>query len=105
MLLWISVMHMLSFHKHRKELLPVHELRQPLIRGHAADEVAGNGAGYWCLFLRRPRYLFVRCDNAPAPWTSDEGGDSQRLDIPSLAEKEIKQATGAVFEMGDNPYW
>eukprot|EP00775_Hariotina_reticulata_P002915 gene2915-3202_t len=51
------------------------------------------------------RYLFVRCDNSPAPWTSDEAGDEERLDIPSLAEKEIQQAKGLVFEMGDNPYW
>ncbi|CAA3025756.1 E3 ubiquitin- ligase ORTHRUS 2-like [Olea europaea subsp. europaea] len=32
------------------------------------------------------RYLFVRCDNEPAPWTSDEHGDSPRSlpDIPEL---------------------
>lgn len=52
-----------------------------------------------------PRYLFVRCDNAPAPWTSDDTGDKVRLDIPELAAKEIKAAQGLVYEMGDNPYW
>eukprot|EP00878_Enallax_costatus_P002906 GHUV01003100.1.p1 GENE.GHUV01003100.1~~GHUV01003100.1.p1 ORF type:complete len:864 (+),score=393.39 GHUV01003100.1:552-3143(+) len=51
------------------------------------------------------RYLFVRCDNAPAPWTSDETGDTIRLDIPDLAAKEIQQAQGQVFEMAENPYW
>uniref|UniRef100_A0A383VGC2 RING-type E3 ubiquitin transferase n=1 Tax=Tetradesmus obliquus TaxID=3088 RepID=A0A383VGC2_TETOB len=51
------------------------------------------------------RYLFVRCDNAPAPWTSDETGDAVRLEVPGLAAKEIKEAKGTVFEMADNPYW
>ena len=51
------------------------------------------------------RYLFVRCDNAPAPWTSDESGDSPRLEVPELAAKEIKAASGTVFSMGDKPFW
>lgn len=51
------------------------------------------------------RYLFVRCDNSPAPWTSDETGDSKRLDVPELAAKEIKQAQGQVFAMSDKPFW
>jgi hypothetical protein len=51
------------------------------------------------------RYLFVRCDNSPAPWTSDEAGDAVRLEVPQLAAKEIKEAKGTVFEMADNPYW
>lgn len=51
------------------------------------------------------RYLFVRCDNAPAPWTSDETGDKLRMDVPDLAAKEIKQAQGQVFAMGDKPFW
>ncbi|CAL5420994.1 unnamed protein product [Camellia sinensis] len=36
------------------------------------------------------RYLFVRCDNAPAPWTSDEHGDRPRP-LPTI--KELKNAT------------
>ncbi|PWA70207.1 zinc finger, PHD-type, SRA-YDG, Zinc finger, RING/FYVE/PHD-type, PUA-like domain protein [Artemisia annua] len=33
------------------------------------------------------RYLFVRCDNDPAPWTSDENGDRPRsLPLPSIDE-------------------
>jgi E3 ubiquitin-protein ligase UHRF1 len=47
----------------------------------------------------------VRCDNAPAPWTSDETGDKLRMDVPDLAAKEIKQAQGQVFAMGDKPFW
>lgn len=47
----------------------------------------------------------MRCDNAPAPWTSDECGDNVRQDIPDLAAKEIKEAQGQVFKMGDDPYW
>lgn len=68
--------------------------------------------GFWWQ-LTRPvyvrcllsRYLFVRCDNSPAPWTSDETGDSKRLDVPELAAKEIKQAQGQVFAMSDKPFW
>lgn len=33
------------------------------------------------------RYLFVRCDNAPAPWTSDEHGDKVRA-LPFISELE-----------------
>lgn len=51
------------------------------------------------------RYLFVRCDNAPAPWTSDESGDALRTEVPELAAKEIKQAQGQVFAMSDKPFW
>ncbi|GKV23641.1 hypothetical protein SLEP1_g33346 [Rubroshorea leprosula] len=36
------------------------------------------------------RYLFVRCDNEPAPWTSDENGDRPRL-LPLIPE--LKAAT------------
>jgi len=51
------------------------------------------------------RYLFVRCDNAPAPWSSAETGDDESLSIPSEAAKEIKQAKGTVFKMSDEPMW
>ncbi|KAI3784156.1 hypothetical protein L1987_43250 [Smallanthus sonchifolius] len=36
------------------------------------------------------RYLFVRCDNDPTPWTSDENGDRPRP-LPTI--KELKDAT------------
>ncbi|XP_020580805.1 E3 ubiquitin-protein ligase ORTHRUS 2-like [Phalaenopsis equestris] len=36
------------------------------------------------------RYLFVRCDNEPAPWSSDENGDRPRP-LPDI--KELKLAT------------
>ncbi|CAH8384502.1 unnamed protein product [Eruca vesicaria subsp. sativa] len=47
------------------------------------------------------RYLFVRCDNEPAPWTSDERGDRPRPlpDIPEL-EKAID-----LFERTETPSW
>ncbi|GAX84579.1 hypothetical protein CEUSTIGMA_g12000.t1 [Chlamydomonas eustigma] len=51
------------------------------------------------------RYLFVRCDNAPAPWSSAEGGDVEHLDVPKEAQAEIKQAAGAVYEMTKEPAW
>ncbi|KAJ6802585.1 E3 ubiquitin-protein ligase ORTHRUS 2-like [Iris pallida] len=47
------------------------------------------------------RYLFVRCDNEPAPWTSDEHGDCPR---PLPVIKELKGATD-VTERKDTPSW
>ncbi|PKA47594.1 E3 ubiquitin-protein ligase ORTHRUS 2 [Apostasia shenzhenica] len=47
------------------------------------------------------RYLFVRCDNEPAPWTSDEHGDRPR---PLPVIKELKNATD-VTERKDSPSW
>ncbi|KAL9239402.1 hypothetical protein vseg_013731 [Gypsophila vaccaria] len=47
------------------------------------------------------RYLFVRCDNSPAPWTSDEHGDRPRPlpDVP-----ELKQAT-QIIERKETAHW
>lgn len=47
------------------------------------------------------RYLFVRCDNEPAPWTSDDHGDRPR---PLPAIRELKKAT-VVFERTEAPSW
>ncbi|XP_074563030.1 E3 ubiquitin-protein ligase ORTHRUS 2-like [Curcuma longa] len=47
------------------------------------------------------RYLFVRCDNEPAPWTSDDHGDRPR---PLPAIKELKNATD-VIERKESPAW
>ncbi|KAK1438112.1 hypothetical protein QVD17_03915 [Tagetes erecta] len=47
------------------------------------------------------RYLFVRCDNDPAPWTSDEIGDRPRP-LPSI--EELKSATD-VTERKGTPSW
>ncbi|KAL8267147.1 hypothetical protein R6Q59_004491 [Mikania micrantha] len=47
------------------------------------------------------RYLFVRCDNDPAPWTSDENGDRPRP-LPSI--KELENATD-VTERKGTPSW
>ncbi|KAI3979527.1 hypothetical protein MKX01_001719 [Papaver californicum] len=47
------------------------------------------------------RYLFVRCDNEPAPWTSDEHGDRPR---PLPAIKELCRATD-VTDRKDSPCW
>ncbi|KAK9668985.1 hypothetical protein RND81_13G100800 [Saponaria officinalis] len=47
------------------------------------------------------RYLFVRCDNSPAPWTSDEHGDRPRP-LPNVPElKHALQLT----ERNENAYW
>ncbi|KAF5829117.1 hypothetical protein DUNSADRAFT_16535 [Dunaliella salina] len=51
------------------------------------------------------RYLFVRADNSPAPWSSSEGGDQGEQTIPKEAEDEIKEAVGQVYKMNDDPYW
>ncbi|KAF5200467.1 E3 ubiquitin-protein ligase orthrus 2-like [Thalictrum thalictroides] len=47
------------------------------------------------------RYLFVRCDNEPAPWTSDERGDQPR---PLPVIKELKKATD-ITERKEKPSW
>ncbi|XP_038901576.1 E3 ubiquitin-protein ligase ORTHRUS 2-like isoform X3 [Benincasa hispida] len=47
------------------------------------------------------RYLFVRCDNDPAPWTSDEHGDHPRP-LPSISE--LKKATN-ITERKEGPSW
>ncbi|XP_020581355.1 E3 ubiquitin-protein ligase ORTHRUS 2-like [Phalaenopsis equestris] len=47
------------------------------------------------------RYLFVRCDNEPAPWTSDEHGDRPR---PLPVIKELKKATD-ITDRRDVPSW
>lgn len=47
----------------------------------------------------------MRCDNAPAPWSSEESGDTLRLEIPEPAQEEIDVAVGKVHAMGDNPFW
>ncbi|KAH1062960.1 hypothetical protein GLYMA_02G309100v4 [Glycine max] len=47
------------------------------------------------------RYLFVRCDNEPAPWTSDEIGDRPRP-LPKI--DELKGAVDITERKGD-PSW
>ncbi|KDP37905.1 hypothetical protein JCGZ_05344 [Jatropha curcas] len=47
------------------------------------------------------RYLFVRCDNEPAPWTSDANGDRPR---PLPVIKELDKATD-ITERKESPSW
>ncbi|MBA0621372.1 hypothetical protein Godav_007007 [Gossypium davidsonii] len=47
------------------------------------------------------RYLMVRCDNAPAPWTSDVHGDCPR---PLPAIKELERASD-ITERKESPSW
>ncbi|CAH9074010.1 unnamed protein product [Cuscuta epithymum] len=47
------------------------------------------------------RYLFVRCDNEPAPWTSDDHGDFPRP-LPVIPELE---SAVDVFERSESPSW
>ncbi|GLU06302.1 hypothetical protein SLE2022_233450 [Rubroshorea leprosula] len=47
------------------------------------------------------RYLFVRCDNDPAPWTSADAGDRPR---PLPAIKELKNAVDITDRKG-SPSW
>ncbi len=58
------------------------------------------------------RYLFIRCDNEPAPWSSDDTGDRPRdleRNLPKEALAEIKGAhKNEVVTMGsgkEKPYW
>nr|GMD80766.1 E3 ubiquitin-protein ligase ORTHRUS 2-like [Ipomoea batatas]GME08089.1 E3 ubiquitin-protein ligase ORTHRUS 2-like [Ipomoea batatas] len=48
------------------------------------------------------RYLFVRCDNEPAPWTSDNLGDRPRS-LPDV--KEIKKGATDITERKGAPAW
>eukprot|EP01018_Ginkgo_biloba_P021194 Gb_19211 [translate_table: standard] len=47
------------------------------------------------------RYLFVRCDNEPAPWTSDECGDQPRP-LPTI--DELKDASDITLRKHE-PAW
>ncbi|TVU18446.1 hypothetical protein EJB05_34547 [Eragrostis curvula] len=47
------------------------------------------------------RYLFVRCDNEPAPWTSDDRGDQPR-ELPKI--NELRAATD-ITERKGRPAW
>ncbi|AED94446.1 unnamed protein product [Arabidopsis thaliana] len=47
------------------------------------------------------RYLFVRCDNEPAPWTSDEHGDRPRP-LPNVPELET---AADLFVRKESPSW
>ncbi|KAK9748232.1 hypothetical protein RND81_02G044800 [Saponaria officinalis] len=47
------------------------------------------------------RYLFVRCDNSPAPWASDEHGDRPRP-LPNVPE--LKQAM-QLTERKESAHW
>ncbi|XWS51515.1 hypothetical protein CRYUN_Cryun12cG0182400 [Craigia yunnanensis] len=47
------------------------------------------------------RYLFVRCDNDPAPWTSDVHGDRPR---PLPVIEELEKASN-ITERKENPSW
>lgn len=54
------------------------------------------------------RYLFVRADNEPAPWSSEETGDRPGLEeaLPAPALAEMKKASKKiVYSMCDKPYW
>lgn len=47
------------------------------------------------------RYLFIRCDNEPAPWTSDDHGDLPR---PLPLIKELKHASD-ISDRKETPAW
>ncbi|KAL8519931.1 hypothetical protein ACS0TY_010750 [Phlomoides rotata] len=48
------------------------------------------------------RYLFVRCDNEPAPWTTDNQGDRPRSSLPDIPE--LKKAVN-ITERKQRPAW
>lgn len=47
----------------------------------------------------------MRCDNAPAPWSSEDNGDDKRMEVPAEAQKEIDSAVGKVHAIGDSAFW
>ncbi|EIE25476.1 hypothetical protein COCSUDRAFT_13684 [Coccomyxa subellipsoidea C-169] len=51
------------------------------------------------------RYVFIRCENEPAPWSSEDSGDAPWTgSLPAAVQKEIKEAKGKVYEMGAKPW-
>jgi len=53
------------------------------------------------------RYLFVRCDNAPAPWSSGDQGDGPAPEeLPAEALAEMRGAAGGkAYSMEPGPFW
>ncbi|KAK9812690.1 hypothetical protein WJX72_002129 [[Myrmecia] bisecta] len=52
------------------------------------------------------RYLFIRADNEPAPWSSEEEGDKAwDGKLPKDALADMKDASGKITEMGADPWW
>ncbi|CAL8460675.1 g205 [Coccomyxa elongata] len=52
------------------------------------------------------RYVFIRCDNEPAPWSSEDTGDVPWMgELPAAVQKEMKEAKGKVYEMCAKPWW
>ncbi|KAA6428294.1 MAG: E3 ubiquitin- ligase ORTHRUS 2-like [Trebouxia sp. A1-2] len=52
------------------------------------------------------RYLFVRCDNEPAPWSTEDVGDSAwGAELPADAVHDMKEAKGTIYETADQPWW
>ena len=49
------------------------------------------------------RYLFVRCDNAPAPWSAELTGDKPRP-LPDIGEMK-GLSDEEVYSTGPEPYW
>eukprot|EP00803_Ostreobium_quekettii_P004869 evm.model.scf_2802.1 EVM.evm.TU.scf_2802.1 scf_2802:4569-18339(+) len=51
------------------------------------------------------RYLFTRCDDTPAPWSSSDDGDKPMDELPEAVVADLKHAEGRVFKMMESPYW
>ncbi|KAL0024465.1 hypothetical protein WJX77_007093 [Trebouxia sp. C0004] len=52
------------------------------------------------------RYLFVRCDNDPAPWSTEDVGDlAWGAELPADAVHDMKEAKGTIYETADQPWW
>ncbi|KAL3132357.1 hypothetical protein ABBQ32_008933 [Trebouxia sp. C0010 RCD-2024] len=52
------------------------------------------------------RYLFVRCDNEPAPWSTEDVGDTAwSAELPKDALQDMKEAKGTMYETADQPWW
>ncbi|KAI3915840.1 hypothetical protein MKX01_013296 [Papaver californicum] len=84
-----------SHKEKRSSYAPLNGLRCGVYRTEKCWRKIGNQGHKVC------RYLFVRCDNEPAPWSSDAHGDRPR---PLPVIKELKGATN-ITDRKDSPSW
>ncbi|PNH03688.1 putative E3 ubiquitin-protein ligase [Tetrabaena socialis] len=68
-----------------------------LVEGMLEDQGGDVAEVAACLKVRAGeggRYLFVRCDNSPAPWSSEDCGDKPRLQATAAAGRGGKRGGG-----------
>ena len=60
----------------------------------------------WCVGKLMCRFLFRRCDNEPAPWSTEENGDGAwDSELPDEASEEMNTCKEAVIRAAEDPFW